>query len=123
MQISSNYSSYGRSSGPMFRELPPRQQFQVIDKLVSNAERNEDPSGDMNQLSRQLEQRHVSYLNIALIEANDDLNKPGAGDPVKELAEALRIDEDKVNSVLGSYAEELAKETNPQRNDSGGSLM
>jgi hypothetical protein len=123
MQISSNYSSYNRSSGPMFREFAPRQQYQIIDKLVKSACSNEDPKGEMEQLSRQLEQRHVSYLNVSLVEASIALNKPGAGDPVKELAKTLGIDEAKVDGVLGSYAEELAKETNPQRNNFGGGLM
>jgi hypothetical protein len=102
--------------------MPPRQQYKVLDQLVSNAERNQDPKGDMQKLAGQFKQRHVSYLNIALIEANDDLNKPNAGDPVTELAEALRLDEVTVDSVLGSYAEELARDTNPRQNYGGGTM-
>jgi hypothetical protein len=124
MRISSNnYNSYSQSSGPKFRELPARQQYKVLDQLVTRAERNEDPNGSMSELARDFGKRNVAYLNIALIEANDDLNKPGAGDPVKELAEALGLQEAKVDSVLGGYAEELAKETNPSRPNNGGSVM
>lgn len=125
MQISRNsYSSYPcPNNGPKFRELPPRKQFKVMDTLIENAQRNEDPSGSMSKLSRQLGQRNVAYLNIGLIEANDDLNKAGAGDSVKELAEALGLGEAKVDCVLGAYAEELAKETNPRRDNHGGGTM
>lgn len=121
MRITTN-NPYNSLSGcsSKFRELPVVQQYKIMDQLVTNATENEDPSGQMKSLANNLNLKSISHLNVSLVDTGEALNRPNAGDGVKELAEALGLEERVVDCALGSYAEQLAKQTNPQRPVYGG---
>jgi phage I-like protein len=103
-----------------FRALPARKQFQIIEKLVVNAEEGNRPTDEVKELSRDLGLKHTAFLNAGLIEASEGMNAQDGGDGVQELAEALNLPEGKVDRALGSYAEELAKQTSHSRPTYGG---
>ncbi len=108
-----------------FRELPQRQQFQVFEDLFDKAKQRQDPTGGMGELANNLgldPDFGVAQLEIGILIAGRDMNQPGAGDGVSELAEALGLSENKIDEALGQYAAETAKNTNPHGSSSGGSL-
>lgn len=119
MNISTSYGGY-QSNQTRFREFPERQQFKILDQLISNAQRNEDPSGQMKDLSQQLRLRSTSHLEVGLLDTAEALDKPGAGDGVRELAKALGLEEMPVDVALGGLAEKLAGHTSPNRPASDG---
>ena len=112
-----NISSYGgyQSNQTRFREFPERQQFKILDQLISNAQRHEDPSGQMKDLAQSLRLRSTSHLEVGLMDTADALDKPNAGDGVRELAKALGLEEMPVDVALGNLADKLAGQTNPNR--------
>ena len=119
MNIATNYGGY-QSNQTRFRDFPERQQFKILDQLISNAQRHEDPSGQMKDLAQSLRLRSTSHLEVGLMDASDALDKPNAGDGVRELAKALGLEEQPVDVALGSLAEKLAGHTNPNRPASDG---
>ena len=114
MNISSSYGGYQQAQA-RFREFPERQQYKVFDQLVSNAQRNEDPSGQMRDLAQSLQLRSTSHLEVGILDAADAMDKPNAGDGVRELAKALGLQEMPVDVALGRLADQLAGHTSPNR--------
>ena len=98
-----------------FRQLPQRKQFKALDQLITSANERKQPTEQVETLSRDLGLRNPAYLEVGLIEAGEDLDKPGAGDGVTELAEALGLREGVVDKALGKYVASLAKDTDPRQ--------
>jgi len=121
MNISTSYGG-PQSNQTRFRDFPERQQFKILDQLISGAQKHEDPSGQLKDLAASLRLRSTSHLEVGLMDAADALDKPNAGDGVRELAKALGLEEVPVDLALGSLAEKLAGNTNPNRPAADGFL-
>lgn len=119
-----NYYGSNKACHPSekFSALPSRKQFKAVEDLVDFANGNNNPGDKLTNLASRLGVRSAAHLSVGIIDASDNLNKAYAQSPLQELSDALGLRPDDIDCTLGKYVAELAGNTRPGNNGSGGGI-
>ncbi len=119
-------SSYGNSNtcrpDEKFSALSNRQQYQAIEDLVDFAKGENNPGNKLKDLANQLGVKSAAHLSVGILDASDSLNGANAKSPIDELSAALGLRADDIECSLGKYVAEMAGNTRPGNNGSGGAV-